>query len=151
MRKRPAAAAAVAMTAAVLSPLTATPAAAEITSGYFDCSPVGIQVTAPSYTFRGVASDPTVWWVPQYYKWNGTEMVLDSTGEYHYNREAGAPHAWYRYPAGDQGGNQGLSRADGYYAVVHWVYAEGQWHWYWAQNADPGTGTQPEGSWWCTA
>lgn len=134
----------------LLSPLSASPAAAAITGSYFDCQANRIETVAPSYQFTGVGSDLTIWWVPEYYRWTGSEWVMDAGGEYHYNLQGGAPHAWQRHPDGSAGGSQGVTGPSGYYAVLNWVYAEGAWHWAWAQNSDLTSGPQPQSTYWCT-
>lgn len=152
MRPRRAVAAVAAAVAGVVSPLATAPASALITSSYFDCGSSRVSVLTPGYTFQGVGHDATVWWVPQYYRYDGTSWVQYASGEYHYNRQGGAPHAWQRYPNGEQEGNgQVLTAPGGYYAVLNWVYAGGQWESAWAQNADQVSGPKPEDLYWCLA
>jgi hypothetical protein len=141
-------AAAVTAGAAAAMAMTGVPANAAITSGYFDCATNVVVASVPQYQFEQTAS--VLWWIPQIIRWNGAAWEHAAWGEYVYNTEMGAPHAWYAYSSRQYADRQTYPTTPGqYYAVRHWVHAEGKWNAAWAENADQVNGPKPESTYWC--
>lgn len=132
--------------AAALLTASPAPASAAITGTSFYCTSGSVTSLHPGYQFESGAT--VLWWIPEYFRWDGQQWQSYAFGQYHYNTSGGVADAWRAYPDGSPSAQQSLARATGYFAVRTWVHAEGRWHAEWATNA---RNVAPQPSYWCQA
>lgn len=140
----------VAVMTATMQLTLASPASAGITQASFSCEPNLVRTQAPDYRFE--SSITRVWWIPEYFRWDGQAWQSVAYGDWHYQDTSSgstAPHMWHRYPSAEPSGSDSYPAGGAYYAVRSWVYAEGGWHAAWSVNSGGPGQPAPQSDYWC--
>jgi hypothetical protein len=119
----------------------ASATAAVVNPNVMDCIPGDIDVGSPD----AYSTTQNLWWIPAVYYWTGSGIALSGYGDWHYKSNTGSlTTVWTNYSTGQSNAtyNSITVTPGSWYAVYVWVYSNGDWFGYWAQNV-------LDGSYWC--